>query len=189
MPAFTTHLNLYKPGGGSSGLITPDEVVDVDRLNQNMDDIDTWAEGVDDELELQPHTLVLRRAMSASNGFTNQSSFADFPVSADATALAASFIKRSASTKLVVRMTGSPNFTSGASQAMFLGINIDGTDTEVARMKFPTATVREVITGEVEISGVGAGTLDIKARFRATTASSVTFETGDVVSLSITETS
>lgn len=45
MPAFTPFLNLYKPGGGSTGLITPDEVADIDRLNANFDLIDDFAEG------------------------------------------------------------------------------------------------------------------------------------------------
>lgn len=40
MPGFTTKYNLYKPGGGSTGLITPDEVVDIDKLNSNFDVID-----------------------------------------------------------------------------------------------------------------------------------------------------
>ena len=40
MPDFTTRLGLYKPGGGSTGLITPDEVVDIDKLNSNSDKID-----------------------------------------------------------------------------------------------------------------------------------------------------
>ena len=48
MPAFTSFLNLYKPGGGSSGLILPDEVADIDRLNQNSDLIDAWAQKVGD---------------------------------------------------------------------------------------------------------------------------------------------
>lgn len=39
MPGFTSRLNLYKPGGGSSGVI-PDEVVDVDKINDNSDKID-----------------------------------------------------------------------------------------------------------------------------------------------------
>jgi hypothetical protein len=43
MPSFTPFLNLYKMGGGSTGLITPDETVDVDRINQNMDAIDSNA--------------------------------------------------------------------------------------------------------------------------------------------------
>lgn len=40
MPAFTTRLGLYKPGGGSTGLITPDEIIDIDKLNSNSDKID-----------------------------------------------------------------------------------------------------------------------------------------------------
>lgn len=48
MADFTSHLNLYKPGGGSTGTITPDEVVDIDRVNQNMDVIDAAIEVLDD---------------------------------------------------------------------------------------------------------------------------------------------
>lgn len=40
MTAYTNILGLYKPGGGSTGLITPDEVVDVDKINGNFDKID-----------------------------------------------------------------------------------------------------------------------------------------------------
>lgn len=40
MPAYTSRLGLYKPGGGSSGNINPDEVVDIDKINDNMDKID-----------------------------------------------------------------------------------------------------------------------------------------------------
>lgn len=47
MSATTPFLNLYKPGGGSTGLILPDEVVDVDRFNANSDLIDTWAQTTD----------------------------------------------------------------------------------------------------------------------------------------------
>ena len=43
MPAFTSFLNLYKPGGGSTGAIAPDEVADIDRLNANFDAIDAFA--------------------------------------------------------------------------------------------------------------------------------------------------
>lgn len=45
MPEYTPNLNLYKPGGGSSGLIQPDEVADIDRLNGNFDLIDAFAGG------------------------------------------------------------------------------------------------------------------------------------------------
>lgn len=44
MPDFTEFLNLYLPGGGSTGTITPDEVVDIDRLNENFRQIDDFAE-------------------------------------------------------------------------------------------------------------------------------------------------
>jgi hypothetical protein len=47
MPQFTSHLNLAKPGGGSSGLILPDETQDIDVLNANSDKIDAWAAQVD----------------------------------------------------------------------------------------------------------------------------------------------
>lgn len=40
MSALTTRLQLYKPGGGLSGLITPDEIADIDRINSNFDTID-----------------------------------------------------------------------------------------------------------------------------------------------------
>lgn len=36
MADHTTRLNLYLPGGGSSGTITPDEPVDIDKINDNM---------------------------------------------------------------------------------------------------------------------------------------------------------
>jgi hypothetical protein len=40
MSALTTKLQLYKAGGGLSGLITPDEIADIDRINSNFDLID-----------------------------------------------------------------------------------------------------------------------------------------------------
>ena len=47
MGAFTSFLNLYKPGGGSTGNITPDEVADIDKLNLNFDAIDAFASSID----------------------------------------------------------------------------------------------------------------------------------------------
>lgn len=43
MGTTTTKIGLYKPGGGSTGLITPDEPVDVDKFNANSDLIDSFA--------------------------------------------------------------------------------------------------------------------------------------------------
>jgi hypothetical protein len=45
MSDLTAFLSLFKPGGGSTGLIVPDEVVDIDRINANMDLIDNYAAG------------------------------------------------------------------------------------------------------------------------------------------------
>lgn len=50
MAQFTSFLNLYKPGGGSTGLILPDEVADIDRINSDLDLIDTWASITDKTL-------------------------------------------------------------------------------------------------------------------------------------------
>jgi len=40
MSANTSRVGLYKPGGGSIGLILPDEIADIDKINGNMDLID-----------------------------------------------------------------------------------------------------------------------------------------------------
>ena len=39
MPDYTPNLNLYLPGGGGSGTI-PDEIADIDKLNENFRTID-----------------------------------------------------------------------------------------------------------------------------------------------------
>lgn len=41
MTQYTSKLALYKPGGGSTGLNTPDETADIDKLNGNFDVIDS----------------------------------------------------------------------------------------------------------------------------------------------------
>ena len=50
MGATTPNLALYKPGGGSTGTIVPDERVDIDKINGNMDLIDAFAGSVQTEL-------------------------------------------------------------------------------------------------------------------------------------------
>lgn len=57
MPAFTTHLNLYLPGGGSLGIGGDDEEADVDKINQNMQKIDDWADDTDDRLGILDQQL------------------------------------------------------------------------------------------------------------------------------------
>lgn len=41
MSALTARFDLYKPGGGSTGTIVPDEVADIDKINQDLDRIDS----------------------------------------------------------------------------------------------------------------------------------------------------
>ena len=43
MGTTTVKLALYKPGGGSTGTILPDEAADIDKINANMDKIDVSA--------------------------------------------------------------------------------------------------------------------------------------------------
>ena len=49
MSVTTDFLQLTKPGGGSTGLITPPERVDIDVLNDNFQKIDDWAEKIGNE--------------------------------------------------------------------------------------------------------------------------------------------
>lgn len=51
MSQTTPKLNLVKPGGGSTGLITPPDRVDIDVLNGNFDKIDDWAQEVGDRAD------------------------------------------------------------------------------------------------------------------------------------------
>ena len=46
MSETTDFLQLVKPGGGSTGLITPPDRVDIDVLNDNSQKIDDWAEKI-----------------------------------------------------------------------------------------------------------------------------------------------
>lgn len=51
MPAFTPNRNFYLPGGGSLGLGGENEAADIDKINQNMIDLDEWTGEVDDYME------------------------------------------------------------------------------------------------------------------------------------------
>lgn len=136
-----------------------------------------------------PHSKTIRRVMGATNTFTNQTSYADFPVSGDASALQMSFSKGSSDTKLRVEVTGTAQLSSGVSQRAYIGIRVGSTDYDVALRMFPAATSRENITGVAEITGVAAGSLTIKPRFKASGASQFQLFTDDFVSYTITEVS
>jgi hypothetical protein len=135
------------------------------------------------------HTTVRNRFCTVTNSFT-ATTFADF-TGADATALAMTFTKTRAATKLVVNLTGVCELTTGVVQNGHLGISVNGVDYEVGRARFPAGASnnRRTITGVIEITGVAAGTFTVKPRFRATASSSTFgFYADDMVSYSITET-
>lgn len=136
-----------------------------------------------------PHSVTNRRVIGTTNTFTNQTSYADFPASGDATALAMTFQKASDHTKLRVEVTGTAQLSSGTSQRAYIGIRVGSTDYDVAMRMFPTATSRENITGFAEIAGVPAGSLAIKPRFKAGGASQYQFFTDDFVAYTVTEVS
>lgn len=65
MPTFTAFLNLIKPAGS--------EVIDVSQINDNSDDIDTFASGTDSRLDVLEALLDLANAGESTSppaGFT-----------------------------------------------------------------------------------------------------------------------
>lgn len=68
MAEITPYLKLYKPGGGSSGLIAPDERVDVDRLNTNSDLIDADAKTRSDKVTVLESMSHQYRGPAADKG-------------------------------------------------------------------------------------------------------------------------
>lgn len=83
MGASTPRAGLYKPGGGSTGLILPDEPVDIDKLNSNSDKIDTllgarsipsassYAGSMDGDLVFASDTNYLMRYSAAEGKLLN----------------------------------------------------------------------------------------------------------------------
>lgn len=144
------------------------------------------------------HTDVRRRVMTAGNLFTTADSsevgiYKDFPQTADAAALTISFAKARAASKLVIRASGICEMSTGqlGSRAT-LGVRINTTDYDVAVAAFPAggSGARRTFVGEIEVSGLAAGTYAIRPRFKAgyhpTTFGFYTSD--DMVSLSVTET-
>lgn len=79
----TSRAGLYKPGGGSTGLILPDEPVDIDDLNSNFDKIDkllgarsipgasSYAGSMDGDLVFASDTDYLMRYSAADGKLLN----------------------------------------------------------------------------------------------------------------------
>ncbi|MBC8726069.1 hypothetical protein F6X37_32395 [Paraburkholderia sp. 31.1] len=138
-------------------------------------------------MQFSPRSMVRTRQIGATNTFTNATATTDLPQSGDATALAGTFVKQSPLTKLIVQVAATVQLSSGSAQAGFIVVRIGVTDYDVGRMQFPAAINRQTITGILEITGVPAGSLPVKVRFRAASASAFELFTDDRVQYSIME--
>jgi hypothetical protein len=129
----------------------------------------------------------VRRIMANNNGFTNNTTYADFPNATDKAAMDLTFVKEVSGTALFVQMQGSVSLDSGVAQNMFLGISIGGSDYDVAQYYFPT-TGRLLIVGSNVLTGISASSLAVKPRFKTGAASASTFAANvDFVSYTIIE--
>jgi hypothetical protein len=131
--------------------------------------------------------VAVHRSLSAQNNLNNQTTYADFPVAADATALQISFNKRRADTNLLVMVSAPLYFSSGGAQLKYLGLSIGGTDYDVAIAYFLTAVSTYTLCATRSISGISAGSKTIKPRFKTATASADAFLQTTVVSYSVIE--
>jgi hypothetical protein len=137
----------------------------------------------------RPNTTGANRLFGAQNQFTNAGGYASFPVSADATALQTSFTKYGAATRLRVRLFATGQFSAGVGQNAFLGLRIGTTDYDIARRFFLEGANRQNFAGEVFLSGIAAGTVNVLPRFRMSAASVFTFYADDYLSYSVEEVS
>lgn len=187
--ATTSPDNIYSPNAGQQYALTQDLLAMADSTQVALSAARTERAALQDALRdaLPGPPLIRRRFMSAENVFTNVTAFTSFPNGADATALTGTLTKTRSATRLVVRMYGSLVYRSGISRPMFLGVNINGTNYEVARTQSPEAVNRTFITGEVDIPSIPAGSLTIYPRFRSNGGSLVSFYTEDFVNYSVQE--
>ena len=127
------------------------------------------------------------RVMSATNAFNNQTSYADFPISADKTALDMTFVKKRASSSLLVTIDCQLTFNAGASQIKTIALSIGGTDYAITNTRQGDAVRYMYLSGSRLISGIAAGSLAVKPRFATAGASQDFFESGLIFSYSVEE--
>jgi len=131
--------------------------------------------------------VAVNRIISAQNNFSNQTTYGDFPVSADATALQISFTKQRADTNLLVSVHFPLYFSSGVAQLKYFGLRSGSTDYDVAIGYFLGAVSTYTLSGVRSISGIAAGTHTIKPRFKTATASADAALAATIVSYSVIE--
>jgi hypothetical protein len=126
--------------------------------------------------------------LSALNTFTNQTTFADFPIAADKSALDMTFVKKRASSSLLVTIDVSFKFAAGTAQIKTMALNIAGTDYAIANTRPKNSPdVDAYMSGSNLLSGVAAGSLAVKPRFKTASASGDDFAAGLIVSYSVEE--
>jgi hypothetical protein len=127
------------------------------------------------------------RFFAVVNNFTNQTTYADFPNAADKTSLDMTFIKKRTSSSLLVVIAGSWEHASGAIQRQWLGLNVAGTDYDITNVIASSGTSYETVSGSRLLTGISAGSLAIKPRFRTATASSDNFREDQCFNYSVEE--
>lgn len=122
--------------------------------------------------------------VSALNTFTNPTAFTDFPITADKNALAITgFIKSgtSAQTVLLVEIDCQLELNSGVAQSLDVGVAVQlgaGAFTSyLAGRRYFAATGRQGVAGRFRITGLGAGTYNIKPQIRSGAAAVVNLQT------------
>jgi hypothetical protein len=129
---------------------------------------------------------VVFRQLAAQNSFDNATSFIDFPQASDKSALDLTFTKQDSTSIIVLQSFAQYNFTSGATQAIEFGININGTDYAIARMIVGSG-FNGIVAGCRSVSGIASGALTVKPRLRTSGASAINLPENSFVSYSVRE--
>jgi hypothetical protein len=128
------------------------------------------------------------RECSGNENFTDPISWTPIPASADKTALTMTFTKRQPDTKLMLRMNCTIAWVAGATQNLYCGLRVGGVDYQMGQYSTPTGpTLRVVMGGSREISGLAPGTYTIEPIFRSGTLAQLWLYGGDFVSYEVLE--
>ncbi len=105
----------------------------------------------------------------------------------DWTSAAATIVKQSAATKLLVRLLAT-GFVVTNPSTVTLGVNVSGTDYDMHAVLFSAVNARSPFLAEKPISGVAAGSQTVQVRCKVSTSSS-TFrrDANDHISLTVME--
>ena len=172
------------------GTATAGEVLTAAFWNTNVRDNTS---DVDERLRASK-TKSKQRTVANANSFSNPTTFTVLPNATDKAAADVTFTKAlGTASELIIQVTGSINFTSGATQVMAWGarcvLSGGGTTTVTcAEQLFPAAPSRQFFGGAATGTALAAGTYTISPVFRAAGASALSMDVGsDHVSITVTE--